>query len=259
MALSSAVIPPANTVKRDRSPRVRPGPHPCAYPRGQVTQDLSRPHPCACSRQVTEDLSRPSSVRMLTRAAPVGDRRRPRAGAELGVDPPDVVLHGLLRQEQPCGDLPVGLPVRDERHDLGFPRRQPLLCVAAPGVTGRLRRPDAARPAPVKRGPLARARSGNLAIVHLTSGRGRWRRTLANAPNPVGNASITPRPTQMRVQTVMADLMLTYTQTDRCACPRCGYVVPSREVFEMKSSGSGWSVKNCLASCASRTTTEPPT
>ena len=61
----------------------------------------------------------------------------------------------------------------------------------------------------------------------------------------------------MRVQTVMADLMLTYTQTDRCACPRYGYVVPSRKVFETRSSGSGWSVKNCFASCASHTTTGP--
>jgi hypothetical protein len=61
----------------------------------------------------------------------------------------------------------------------------------------------------------------------------------------------------MRVQTVMADLMLTYTQTGRCACPRCGYVVPGREVVETKSSGSGWWVKNCFASYVFHTTTEP--
>ena len=44
------------------------------------------------------------------------------ADAELGVDPPDVVLHGLLGQEQASGDLPVGLTVRDERHDLHLAR-----------------------------------------------------------------------------------------------------------------------------------------
>src|SRR5436305_11768764 len=45
--------------------------------------------------------------------APVGDGGGPRADAELGVDAPDVVLHGLLGQEQVSGDLPVGLAVRD--------------------------------------------------------------------------------------------------------------------------------------------------
>src|SRR5437764_5563885 len=54
--------------------------------------------------------------------APVGDGGGPRAHAELGVDAADVVLHGLLGQEQASGDLPVGLTVRDERHDLHLAR-----------------------------------------------------------------------------------------------------------------------------------------
>src|SRR5580700_4180241 len=67
----------------------------------------------------------PSVLQLLARLAPVGDGGGPGPDAELGVDPSDVVLHGLLGQEQASRDLPVGLPVRDERHDLFLPRRQP--------------------------------------------------------------------------------------------------------------------------------------
>src|SRR5579859_5622757 len=85
--------------------------------------------------------------------APVGDGGGPRAHAELGVDAPDVVLHGLLGQEQVSGDLPVGLAVRDERHDLRLARGQP---VRLPGA--------------IENGSLASAWPRDRAIVHLTSG-----------------------------------------------------------------------------------------
>src|SRR2546421_2642922 len=58
--------------------------------------------------------------------APVGDGGGPGAHAELRVDPADVVLHGLLGQEQASGDLPVGLTVRDEGHDLHLARGKPV-------------------------------------------------------------------------------------------------------------------------------------
>src|ERR1035438_1903530 len=55
-----------------------------------------------------------SARRPPVSVAPVGDSGGPRADAELGVNPPDVVLHGLLGEEEAGGDLPVGLPVSDE-------------------------------------------------------------------------------------------------------------------------------------------------
>src|SRR5580704_15833601 len=114
--------------------------------------------------------------RALARLAPVGDGGGPVPDAELGIDPSDVILHGLLGQEQARGDLPVGLPVRDERHDLCLSRGQlaGLPAPASPVSAGAFaRRPDA-RPGAVQR--EAPARSGILAIVHVTSGCGRLRR-----------------------------------------------------------------------------------
>src|SRR5260370_839857 len=99
--------------------------------------------------------------------APVGDGGGPRADAELGVDPPDVILHGLLGQEQASGDLPVGLPVRDEGHDLRLARGQ---SVRLPGPVGSRAESQS----------LVYARPSDLSIVHLTSGCGRRIRTAAN-------------------------------------------------------------------------------
>src|ERR1700749_593053 len=110
--------------------------------------------------------------------APVGDGGGPGADAELGVDPPDVVLHGLLGQEQASGDLPVGLAVRDERHDLHLARGQP---VRFPGPVSHR----------VESGPLASGRPRDLPIIHLTSGCGcrpQGGRTAANVPNTAGTA-----------------------------------------------------------------------
>src|SRR6266849_3383478 len=99
--------------------------------------------------------------------APVGDGGGPRADAELGVDPPDVILHGLLGQEQASGDLPVGLPVRNEGHDLRLARGQ---SVRLPGPVGSRAGSES----------LIYARPRDLPIVHLTSGCGRRIRTAAN-------------------------------------------------------------------------------
>jgi hypothetical protein len=84
-----------------------------------------------------------------------------------------VILHGLLGQEQTSGDLSVGLPIRDERHDLDLARGQPVRI-----------------PGPVENEPLVSAWPRDLAIVHLTSGCGLLLRTAANVPNKVGTASI---------------------------------------------------------------------
>src|SRR6266568_8913697 len=92
--------------------------------------------------------------------APVGDGGGPGAHAELGVDPADVIFHGLLGQEQASGDLPVGLTVRDEGHHLHL----------AGGESVRFPRAIAGR---AKSGPLASVRPRDLAIIHLTSGCGR--------------------------------------------------------------------------------------
>src|SRR5580704_11530711 len=117
-----------------------------------------------------------SGPRGSARGAPVGDGRGPRADAELGVDPPDVILHRLLGQEQPGGDLAVGLPVGDERHHLGFSRGQPmrLTGVARVGRAGYLPGcvyPDAC-PGTIEREAITPARSRILMSVHLTSGSG---------------------------------------------------------------------------------------
>src|SRR3954468_25062312 len=94
----------------------------------------------------------PGLPRRGSARAPVGEGGGPRADAELGVDAPDVILHGLLGQEQVSGDLPVGLAVRDERHDFRLARGQPVRLTAA-----------------VKSGSLAPVWPRDRAIVHLTS------------------------------------------------------------------------------------------
>src|SRR5229473_2118210 len=106
--------------------------------------------------------------------APVGDGGGPRADAELGVDPPDVILHGLLGQEQASGDFPVGLPVRDEGHDLRLTRGQPVR-LPSPGAVG----------SRAESGSLVSARPRDHSIVHLTSGCGQRIGTAANVPNTV--------------------------------------------------------------------------
>src|SRR6266568_6106077 len=98
---------------------------------------------------------------------PVGDGGGSGAHAELRVDPADVILHGLLGQEQASGDLPVGLPVRDEGHDLRLARGQ---SVRLPGPVGSRAESES----------LVYARPRDLSIVHLTSGCGRRIRTAAN-------------------------------------------------------------------------------
>jgi hypothetical protein len=87
-----------------------------------------------------------------------------------------VILHRLLGQEQPGGDLAVGLPVGDERHHLGFSRGQPvrLTGVGRVGRAGDLPRfvyLDAC-PGTVQREAITPARSRILLSVHLTSGCG---------------------------------------------------------------------------------------
>src|SRR5215469_15196415 len=83
---------------------------------------------------------RAAAVRPLTAAArrgarrkPVRDRLRPGVDAEFGVDAPDVVLDRLLGEEQMRGDLAIGVPAGDQRHDLELAGRQPkagLLVIA---------------------------------------------------------------------------------------------------------------------------------
>src|SRR6266851_5787882 len=126
--------------RRPEDPKTGP-----ARPRGGT----GRGYPCA-------RWDRPGlPVRGPAGLSPVGDGGGPGADAEFGVDPPDVILYGLLVEEQASGDLPVGLPVRDERHDLDLTCGQP---VRLPGA--------------VESGPLASAQPRDLAIVHLTSGCG---------------------------------------------------------------------------------------
>src|ERR1700680_3060793 len=60
------------------------------------------------------------SQRIVLYIVPPGDGRRTGCRTELGVDPFDMVFDGLLDEEQLAGDLAVGVPVRDERHDLGL-------------------------------------------------------------------------------------------------------------------------------------------
>jgi len=54
----------------------------------------------------------------------VRDGRGAVVHAELGVDAPDVVLDGLLGQEQARRDLAVGMAAGDQRHDLTLACRQ---------------------------------------------------------------------------------------------------------------------------------------
>ena len=63
-----------------------------------------------------------------------------------------MILHGLLGQEQVSGDLPVGLAVRDERHDFRLARGQRVRLSAA-----------------VESGSLAPVWPRDRAIVYLTS------------------------------------------------------------------------------------------
>src|ERR1700742_3937236 len=58
---------------------------------------------------------------------PVLDGRGAGAYAELGVDAANVVLDGLLRQEQVRGDLAVRVAPSDQGHDLALARRQPAV------------------------------------------------------------------------------------------------------------------------------------
>src|SRR3984957_4290058 len=56
--------------------------------------------------------------------APARDGGRPGLGSELGVDAVHVILDGLLGQHQLGRDLPVGVTLRDQGHDLGFAQGQ---------------------------------------------------------------------------------------------------------------------------------------
>src|ERR1700683_1444083 len=83
---------------------------------------------CILARHAEDNLNArwiwPSVLQLLARLAPVGDGGGPGPDAELGVDPSDVVLHGLLGQEQARREMPVGLAVRDEPHYLCLSGRQ---------------------------------------------------------------------------------------------------------------------------------------
>src|SRR5262249_47234722 len=134
---------------------------------------------------------------------PVRDRRRPGVDAEFGVDAPDMVLDRLLGEEQVGGDLAVGVPAGDQRHDLELAGRQTAAglratvggargavvgrtAVAACGRAAAVRGEAAAAhgkaavtvghclavepsPMPVKLSYLT-AESGNLSAAHETSG-----------------------------------------------------------------------------------------
>src|SRR5271169_2802570 len=105
-----------------------------------------------------------------------------------------MILHRLLGQEQPGGDLAVGLPVGDERHHLGFSRGQTMRLTGAAqvGRAGHLPRyvyPDACL-GTVQREAITPARSRILMSVHVTSGCGPLSRIAANLANTVGKASI---------------------------------------------------------------------
>src|ERR1700722_567878 len=56
---------------------------------------------------------------------PVRDGGRTVVHAEFGVDAPDVILDCFLCQEEVSGDLAVGMPACDQRHDLDLAGRQP--------------------------------------------------------------------------------------------------------------------------------------
>src|ERR1039457_5881880 len=55
---------------------------------------------------------------------PAGDGGRAGAGPELRVNPVDVILDGLLGEDQLAGDLAGGGPFRGEGHDLRLARRK---------------------------------------------------------------------------------------------------------------------------------------
>jgi signal transduction histidine kinase len=55
----------------------------------------------------------------------VGRRLGAALHAQLGEQRGDIVLHGLLRQEHPLADLPVGQPLADQLQDLALLRGQP--------------------------------------------------------------------------------------------------------------------------------------
>src|ERR1700730_17816757 len=150
----------------------------------------------------------PLPVRGSGGLAPVGDGGGPRAHAQLGVDPSDVVLHGFLGQEQMSGDFPVGLPVRDERHDLHLACGQP---VRLPGA--------------IENGSLASVWPRDLVIVHLTSDCGRGPDgvlTAANVPNTVGTTSIHEGSCKWAHEPIWTDLVSTCTQPSRPAYTRPG-------------------------------------
>src|ERR1700730_9303631 len=58
------------------------------------------------------------SRQVVAYVIPAGDGGRAGAGTELRVNPVDVILDGLLGEDQLAGDLAVGVAFRDESHDL---------------------------------------------------------------------------------------------------------------------------------------------
>src|ERR1039458_8601859 len=65
------------------------------------------------------------SRQVVAYVVPAGDGGRARAGPEFRVNPVDVILDGLLGEDQLAGDLAVGVPFRDESHDLRLARGKP--------------------------------------------------------------------------------------------------------------------------------------
>src|ERR1035438_9739552 len=81
-------------------------------PRGRAVPGTLRPSVRAVSWQV------------VAYVIPAGDGGRAGAGTELCVNPVEGILDGLLGEDQLAGDLAVGVPFRDESHDLRLARRK---------------------------------------------------------------------------------------------------------------------------------------
>src|ERR1035441_2168225 len=62
------------------------------------------------------------SRQVVAYVVPAGDGGRAGAGPEFRVNPVDVILDGLLGEDQLAGDLAVGVAFRDESHDLRLAR-----------------------------------------------------------------------------------------------------------------------------------------
>src|SRR6202035_4341761 len=120
------------------------------------------------------------SQRIVPYMVPPGDGRGPGGRTELGVDPVDMILDGLLGEDQLAGDLAVGVPVRDERHDLGL-------------AGGKAERADHSRDAAgshLSSGPLLPARCDATHGTNTTLMSARGINSLNEQYHPLGRQSV---------------------------------------------------------------------